>query len=238
MRNYFIFDGKNSLDYDMSVESYPAYPIPERVIELFNVPGRNGTLVQDSGSFQNVTQTYDVFYKPRWGSSSFQNANDILKWLLSGTGYKRLEDSYNPELFRKAVYSGSSEISMFFEKYGRISLDFNCLPQRFLKIGEFPVDMTNGGTLYNSWEPALPLIRVSGTGAGTVTVGKYQILISNITENLTLDGDTQNAFDNSGNANNLVTLSNGFPRLERGENLVTWSGGVTDVLITPRWWKL
>lgn len=238
MRNFFIFNGKNSLDFGIGVEEYPVYPTPERVLEYVSVPGRNGYLVQDTGVYQNVTQPYEIFYKPPVGIDSYYMAESVAKWLLSPTGYQKLEDSYNPDFYRMAVYSGPTDINMFFRKYGRMSLEFNCMPQRFLRIGDFPVVMENGGSLYNSGEVSFPIIHVSGSGEGGITIGNYTVTLSDIPEGLTIDCDTQNTYAGNDNKNNLVTVSPEFPKLDKGEIVISWSGGVTGVTITPRWWIL
>ena len=34
------------------------------------------------------------------------------------------------------------------------------------------------------------------------------------------------------------TTSGPYPTLQPGENTVSWSGGITGVIVTPRWWTL
>lgn len=236
--NFFVFNGQSSLDFGIRIESYPDVSFPERIYESYQVPGRSGDLVFDTGAYRNVTQTYDCWYKPK-KVTSYSMLQQISKWLLSPTGYQVLEDSYFPDCIRKAMYAGPADISSFFAKYGRVTLDFNCMPQKWLKSGQIPVDVQDGAQLFNDGEPAFPLIEISGTGSGTFGIGDSIIQISEIPENgMTIDSDTQNAYSGIQNCNGLITVSGGFPVLKSGINNISYSGGITAAKITPRWWIL
>lgn len=87
---------------------------------------------------------------------------------------------------------------------------------------------------------ARPCLKVYGSGAGTVVCNGYVINISNIPQYIYIDSDSQNCFKeiSDANLNNLVTLTSGFPVLSAGGNSISWSGGVTNVEVMPRWWNL
>lgn len=238
MRNFFIFDGKNSLDFGIRVENFPNTPFPERVYETYQVPGRSGSLVYDTGAYGNVTQSYDCWYKPI-GVTSYEFQQYLARWLLAPKGYRVLRDSCFPDHFRRAMYAGPADISSFFGRYGRISLDFQCMPQKWLISGQYPINAESGMTLYNDGETALPLIQVEGTGAGTLGIGSSIIEFSEIpAEGLTIDAEVQNIYSGLQNKNNVAKISGGFPTLPHGASGISFSGGITGVSITPRWWIL
>ena len=54
----------------------------------------------------------------------------------------------------------------------------------------------------------------------------------------TIDSELQDAYKGTTNCNSLVTLSNGFPKLIKGENEISFSGGITSVEVIPKWWTL
>ena len=87
---------------------------------------------------------------------------------------------------------------------------------------------------------AKPCLKVYGSGAGTVYCNGTTITISDIPQYIYIDSDSQNCFKeiSDANLNNLVSLSNGFPVLSAGGNNISWSGGVTNVEVMPRWWNL
>lgn len=236
MDSFFIFDGKNSLDYGIRIESYPDRPYPERSYNAYTVPGRNGSLIYDTGAYANVTQSYDCNFRTK--ATAYDMQRYLTDWLLMPTGYRELEDSYSPDVYRKAIFAGPTDVSTFFGKFGKCTLDFNCLPQRYLKSGRIPLEVTSGMTLVNDGEDALPLISVTGSGSGTIGIGSSTIELSDIPEGLTIDSEVQNVYAGADNKNSLATISGGFPILKRGHTGITFSGGVTALTITPRWWIL
>ena len=238
MKSHFLYGGASSLDYALTIEEYPQYNTAERVIERYQVPGRSGDLIFDTGAYRNVSQSYSVYLKAD-PLNTHQAARLAAEWLQAPGGYRRLEDSYDPEIYRMALFTGPADVSNWFAKYGRATLEFDCMPQRFLKSGEYPVTIENGGHLFNPGKEALPLIFISGSGSGSITIGNYGIQIAAIpAAGIYLDCDIQNAYSGENNENDQVTLSNGFPVLPPGDTKIGWSGGITGMEITPRWWKL
>ena len=237
--SYILFDGKNSLDYSLHIEEYPEYNTAERIIERHQIPGRSGDLIFDTGSYKNVKQKYKVYIKAKPLLSTHQAARELAEWLQTPGGYKRLEDSYDPEVYRMALFTGPEDVSNWFAKYGRAELEFDCMPQRFLKSGEYLIELKNQAHLFNPGRASSPLILSQGAGAGTITMGEYSIAISNIPyKGLYIDCEKQNAYSDTLNKNDVISLSKGFPVLKPGDTKIGWSGGITKVQITPRWWKL
>lgn len=233
-----IFNGISSEEFAIQVEHPPGYSTPARDYEITHIPGRNGDLYIDKGSYQNVTRSYEIAIGSE--QKKFTDmANYISEWLNSASGYARLEDSYEPEYYRLAAYSNSGTITNILEHAGRIIVSFDCKPQRYLKSGENPIALTKKGLLRNpTGFVALPIITIHGSGKGVLTVGDYTITISNINSYIITDSELQDAYKGTTNCNSLVTLSNGFPKLVTGETEISFSGGITSVEVIPRWWTL
>lgn len=237
MAGFFIFNGGNSLDYGLRVTNSPATSFPTRIVESYQVPGRSGNLTFDTGAYGNASQTYECWYRNK-DASSYELEAFLADWLMKPKGYQILEDSYFPDVFRKALYVGSAEIESFWEKYGRIPIEFDCMPQKWLKNGQYFLTIGNGMQVYNEWEPALPLFQISGAGSGTLTVGEYSMEISEIpATGLTIDCDLQNAYSGTQNCNSLLSADE-FPKLQPGTTEISFSGGISEVKMKPRWWKL
>ncbi len=235
-----IFNGVSSLDCHVQVEHPPGYETPERDYEVTHVPGRNGDILMDKGSFKNVTRTYQIAV---CGSAeSFAGmANQVSEWLHSVAGYARLEDSYEPEYYRIAMYEGSVEIENLFAKAGRASISFNCKPQRFLKSGEQTVRFVGKGKIFNPTRfMALPVITVKGSGRGILNVGGFTVSISDIAASITINCDIQDVYSGTQNRNSAVTFMTNrvFPKLSPGDNEISYSGGITSVEVIPNWWTL
>ena len=119
---------------------------------------------------------------------------------------------------------------------GMFTLEFDCKPQRFLKSGEEPVEFTANGILYNrTMQNAKPLLRVYGTGAGTVGIGSETITISAISTYVDIDCEIMDAYKGAVNCNGNVSFTDDIV-LGPGENNISKSGNISKVVITPRWW--
>lgn len=233
------WNGITSDSLNCIVERYPAYTVPQRKQSAISVPGRNGDLLLQQTAYSNYIQAYDVYLSgPRNGSKLPDVARAVAAWLNVG-GYRKLIDDYTPDTFRMAFFQGPLELENTFNLYGRATIEFNCKPQRFLNSGETAQTITaSGGTITNPTAyNAKPLITVYGSGAATLQVGEYVCTLSSINTSITLDSDTENAYNGTTNLNSTATIPE-FPELIPGNNAVTWTGGITSVQITPRWWTL
>lgn len=129
------FNGISSKDVGIEVETYPRYEIPEKNVTTYEIPGRNGNIVVDNGTFKNAITSYDVSFLTEDGEYNSQ-IHKIAAWLYSPSGYAILEDSYDIEHYRMARISSSTDFENLFNKAGKATLEFDCKPQRFLKNGD------------------------------------------------------------------------------------------------------
>lgn len=239
MGDYFTFNGRGTRDFGMAVEGRPNQDAPKRRRTAVSVPGRNGELHYDEDAYDNISLTYNVWF--RGAAPTPEQAHGIKSWLLSPRGYSRLEDKYNPDHFRLASFAGPLNIADILGKYGRCKIKFDCDPRCFLKSGEFPIDLENGAILYNTTDfAAKPLIYIYGNGAGSLTVADVTVAIQAMTTGMTLDCENElaQALGDVGQSLDGDIYAPEFPELLPGENRVTFDGGVTAVKIVPRWWEL
>lgn len=230
-------DGKSMKEFGIFVSGENSFGAPEWGYEAISVPGRNGDLLVPQNRLKNIIVKYPAFIRRNFS----ENAQAARAYLLeAGAKYRRIEDDYHPDSYRLGMFSGPVDFDMrFLNLSGETNLMFNCKPQRFLKSGENALEITQSGQkLQNQWMPALPLIRLNGTGEGRLLVGGSTIEITDMSGSITIDSDTQNAYDGTMNLNNNITVTGGFPVLARGETAVAFSGGITAVEVIPRWWTL
>lgn len=233
-----IYNGRSCREFGLEVETFPSYTAPARTIEKTHVPGRNGDLIIDGGCWENGVRSY-IVAMGSFERAYFEMANKTVEWLTSATTYARLEDSYEPEIYRMAIYSNAVELSNLYNQGFDATIEFDCKPQRFLKIGDEAIIFEEAGEIQNPTKfSSRPLIKVYGTGTGSVNIGDYNIAISDIGDEIDIDSDTMNAYAGGINKNLLVKLSGGFPDLPPGIIPVSFEGGVTKVEVTPRWFTL
>lgn len=217
------------------VDASQSYNKPARSASTFNIPGRNGALVLDNGTFGNVLIPYPCYIK-----NGFKTAfSDLVNKLGNLKGYQRIECSDDPTHYRegRVVLPQTPEVHDL-NTAGFFTLSFDCKPQRFLLTGESTTDLTASGTITNPTNfDALPLLRVYGNGK--ITVNGVEITLANNTGYTDIDCDMQDCFYGSTNRNNNVSFSgNDFPKLKPGSNTITFGTGITRCIITPRWWEL
>ena len=232
-----MFNGTSSQDLHALVQTAPEYEFPEKDYSVTHVEGRNGDIVIDTGSWQNVPRTYNLAIDTRKISYA-EVASKLVQWLHSASGYARLEDSYEPDFYRMAMYKDSGSISNIYSKAGQIEISFDCKPQRYLKSGEVSDLFTSNTEYRNPTDfPSKPKIVIHGSGSGTVKIGAYEITIFNILDGMTVDCEIQDTYKNNINCNSRVSIAE-YPKIIAGNNMISMSGGVTSIEITPRWWML
>lgn len=238
-----IFNEIPSTDYGIHVEKPPVYAIPERDYEVVHIPGRNGDLVIDNGSYKNVKRAYSISVGELDGNFTTLAAG-VSEWLHSASGYARLEDTYEPDYYRMAYYVADAEMENLFHQAGKMAVEFNCKPARFLKVGEKPVAFSAAGSLNNpTFQKSFPKLAIAVSGAGTITLNDQTITISGISAatNMIIDSELQDIYqaDTKTNLNSKVSFSNGlFPTLISGLNTISFTGSISSVEVTPRWWIL
>ena len=233
--NYFTFAGKSSREFKVYISGFGTYDAPARVYSSYEVPGRNGDLIVDEKRFENIDLKYPAFIYEELPI----NIEGLRNYLLSLTGYQRLEDTYHPDEYRLAVYKEGLEADINQRHdFGEFDLIFNCKPQRFLKSGEKVMTLTSSGSVFNpTMFESKPLLRVYGSGI--LGIGSQSITISNADEYTDIDCEMMDCFKGTANKNSNVTFTDyNFPVLKPGTNNFQLNSGITKVEITPRWWRL
>jgi predicted phage tail component-like protein len=224
---------------EASRKSRPSRVIPARKYETVTVPGRNGSLLFDQGTYDDVEVTYDVCTKAE--VRDVQHVIDLLAWWLGSEGEHVLRDTYDPTHYRIGHVGDDVTVSDKLGLVGQAKITFVCRPQRWLVTGETAIAVPDGKRIANPTSfAAQPLIKVTGSGAGALQVGGYQIGIESIPPTgLWIDSEIKDCYGiNNQNQNGNVTLPDGFPLLHEGETRFDYDGGVTGLEVTPRWWTL
>ncbi len=245
----FIFNNKSSEDFGLVVQAPPVYSFPDRDISSTRVPGRNGDIIIDNGSFKNVPRSYIVGVKYKQSTGQYETFERILDWLNSKKGgYAVLEDSYDPEVYRMASFQLSGDINDYHSQAGAMTITFNCKPQRFLKMGDNETvymgkqfHITN-----NSGFESAPLIAVDNISTDLSNVLMLSIIdknskantiitFSQYTGSLLIDSAEQTVVDAQGNDQYDKLSLNGtkFPALYGGKNTFSFGKYIVDSVEIP-----
>ena len=207
-----IFDGEYSRTYGVYITGEAVYNAPERDVEMITIAGRSGSFALDNGRFENITVTYPAGIFADNETDFAQAISDFRNFLCSKQGYCRLEDEYNPNEYRMAIYKSGLEVDTAQMRAGEFNITFECKPQRWLTSGETAVTVANNGTLTN---PTLfessPLLQVWGDG--TLVVNGYEVELESVVLGEIILQDSTQAYQTKtftipqGNVNNGDTIT-------------------------------
>lgn len=233
------FNGVSSDSVGLHVETFPNFRTAERDYEVIHVPGRNGDVYIDKGAYKNTKRTYTVSFGS-YKKDLSEQIQPVIDWLYSTDEYAVLYDTYEPDTYWMARFNGPTDFANILGRAGRATIEFDCKPQRYLYSGDFPLNFSAEGTIVNPTQfPSSPIIKVNGSGSGTVTINDITISLSDLTNPAIIDCEMQDVFneDRTENLNNTIFIPN-FPILKRGISSISFGEGVTSVEITPRWWTI
>ena len=234
----FFYAGLNALSNGICLQKPITFTGAEPDVETIHVPGRNGDLSIYTGAYKNRKGTAECYCIRGYHQRDVEQVVTMATAMLLGKkGYNRLECTNDPTHYWMAKVVNGPQIEDRLRTLNPFTVEFDCMPQRFLKSGEMAVSVTSGSTILNPTAfPALPLIHIKGTGAGRLQIGEYVVEIQSLDENITLDSDTQNAYSGTTNLNSTISAPE-FPKLMEGLNEISFTGNWTVELI-PRWWTL
>lgn len=257
-----VFNGISSRTVGVVMETFPDYNYPARTYEAVHVPGMNGDIYLEDGTYANVQRVYRISAYDK-NKDFHQLAVDVVKWLHPYGGYKRLEDDYDPDAYRMAMLVDEGNLSNMLNMAGTATVTFTCKPQRFLKSGEAWVEVPSGTQIDNSGSfESKPLIRITilNNYTGKLDFGVYYadydrnavntyfaiLAGDNRPKTIYIDSELQEAYYYDNNvlksANQYLVLnSNRFPVTGPVKTMFKVLGdnsAYAKMEVQPRWWTL
>lgn len=147
MRSSFSYAGYSSYYFGIFIERPPSIESAVRDVQKIEIPGSNTPFLKDNGTYGLINRSYDIALSPKFasilapgGNSVEANVRNFLSFLqkLSNT-YSSLSDSYLSSasdqyaLSFMARYAGGADVSNELLKFGRATINFECLPKTFVK---------------------------------------------------------------------------------------------------------
>lgn len=166
-------------EYDVYISGDAVFNSPARDVEMIEIPGRNGAYALDKRRYKNIDVTYPAGLGTKNEAEFRRKIEDLRNALSSKVGYQRLEDDYNGEEYRLAVYKSGLDVNPTMLRAGQFDIVFDCKPQRFLKIGEIEMPVSSGGIITN---PTLfeshPLLKTEGYG--NININGEPIIVNSV----------------------------------------------------------
>ena len=236
MEPYFIFRGIDSRDIGVVVEDMFDVHRPKRNVQTIQVPGRDGRLTQDDGTYD----TYTISGKVNCFGAPL---SDVYAW-LSGSGDLILGDEPTRSIRASATAQIKNTRFRCDGCYDSLQVSFDCQPFRYhveqtegandIILTSSPATVSNPGT-----HKSAPRLTIEGTGDAVLTIGTQILEVTDLAGGVIVDAELCECFDLTETAlrNERVTLmDDSFPVLHPGANIISWTGdGVTKVTVAPRW---
>lgn len=239
----FTYDGQNSDFMGLNIYERSVYNAAAYDVTALQVPGRSGDLLIPNNRYANKTVTYKGFLHTGTSYSDLSTALVALKsWLCADAGhYHRLTDNYDITYYRQAYISGETAISIVHQrdKGVEVTVTFSAKPFMYDRVGNlytitsnsFPVTNPNGF-------PSLPLMTISMSGAVDLSIytgGVHHVWnIQSYTGDLIVDSELMDWYTETELMNDKVT-GTGFPVLQPGPSMISWTGNVSKIVLDARW---
>ena len=227
--NSFSYNNLSSASFGLIVADKDIHSAPAYDQQFVSVPGRNGDVIIDNGRYQNIDVSYTCYCK-----DLSANVIAIKQWLCR-PGYFKLTDTYDPLYYRYAAFASKLKVDELLRNVGKAELVFNCKPFRYSTAGQTKQTLTASGTITNPESfPALPYIKITGSGAVTLNIGSNAYQFTSIPTYLEIDSEMMACYKGSTLYNDRINFTE-FPVLQPGSNNISWTGSVTKIEIIPNW---
>lgn len=249
MNDWFEWNGVPCTNYGIHVLSQPTIIKPAERAERVQIPGRSGTLTRLEGPnvYDDINLSCTCVIDDQYIVEDNVRQDLIARicgWLKgSGTvsfpiregGFYKARIS-NQISFDKVVQGNPHRV---------FSVQFICEPFFYLTSGnstitmnENPYRLSNPGNI-----PSEPLIRITGTGEGTIMLGRSTMLLNDISDlsYIMLDCAAQIAYKGAnGDPNDPLVLlgtrvTGEWLTIPVGDSLLETGDNITSVTIMPRW---
>lgn len=221
-----ILDGLNArTEQGLQLAARPNIPIASEEVEIVDVPGARRSLT--------IKQGYKSYELPV--VFNYMNPGGVKDQLRQATAWLKDKErlAFDDDLkFYKRIQRVTFEpAENDLKQYAKVTALFLIEPLWYKDDGSSTI--TTAGTITNpSTVEVQPVIRVYGTGDITLNVNDQVIELTNVTDELTIDGINENATVNGVDANDQ--MAGPFPVLKPGQNDITVTGA-SRIEVDKRW---
>jgi len=222
---YFIYKNISSKDMWLLVNELPPIIKAPRDMNKIIIPGRDGFLTEDFGTYGSIVKSCKCTIL------DIAMADQILAW-LDGSG----DVVFSNQDDRKYEASIINQIPFerILEQWHKFIVIFDCQPFAYALENDLLTFITSPSTFYNLGTTASkPIIKVYGDGEIDLVLNSKTINLTNVDDYVTIDSKIMDAYRDTTLKNSEMTGD--FPELIVGENVISWTGTVTKVEVTPNW---
>ena len=228
------YNGICSKTMGVAVKTRPDIPSPSKRGEFVEIAGRNGSLLQSDGTYENLAFSIEMNYVRR-PHAVMKTFREIKRW-LSGSGELILGDDQEVFYKVKAIETTNEK------RKAKIGYDFKADviadPFCYFVNGKIPVECTGSMSLHNGYDECCPTYIVNGEGTCRLIVNGYALDIAVNTE-LIIDTDKLLVYTPDGVIRTVDTSGADLEELRfvEGNNEIDFrvDTGLVTLSIIPNW---
>ena len=229
MMDWFEWNGVRCTEYGIHVLELPLITVPAERATHINVPGRPGSLTALEGD-----DVYDdMILTATCLIADPDRIPEIAAWLK---GSDTVTFANREGGFYYARIANQIEFAKVLRgnPHRSFAVNFRCKPFWYLSDVE-PITLTSSTSIINNPGSVYsePVITVYGSREITLMVGTTIVELSGVSGSITIDTSLMEAYAGDISANRC--MSGDFPRLQPGQNAISWSGDVTRIVVQPNW---
>lgn len=229
--NVFYFNDSSSSDHGVRLINVYIPSLPAARGKVETPPGRNGELWMAEGCYDTIT----IKLQCRANKSKH---SEIGGW-LTGRGKLRFSSAPGFEFIgRVSKQVDFKQLTADSDPLIEFTVTFALQPFRYVYPAPAAQEITtSGGTITNPGTVfSQPEIKLTGSGDITLVVNGYSVEARSLADGAVIDCELMETFNLAKTASlNSSFVMDEFPVLRPGTNIITWTGSVTKVEITPRW---
>lgn len=224
---YFIWNGVKSTNFGVFITKFPNIVIPAERVSFATVPGRSGSLVKTEGN-----DVYDDIVYPI--ECGVRRVSDIRRAsaYLHGAGTLALPCRPGEHANGRIINQISFEQLVRGKENMEFTVNFRLHPFWIKDLEEVVIFSSSNTVHYLINEgdvPARPIIVLTGTGTGTLTINGSVTEVRNMIGNATIDSTIEETYSEKETLNNFMTGE--FPIFKSGVNTISFDGDITSVKV-------
>ena len=230
MNDWFEWNGVRCTQHGVHVSELPPPTIPSERVTYTNVPGRPGSLTTLEGEdvYEDVVLTAQCFL------ADPMKIPAIAAW-LKGSGKVAFANRQGGFYHARVANQISFEKILRGNPHRSFTVNFRCKPFWYEEAAQLllyePFTLVNPSVI-----PAEPVITVRGSGTVVLAVGDVSVTLENVSGSVTIDSEARLAYVSGASTPVAITLNDEvWPALGPGGTRISWSGGVSQVVVQPNW---
>jgi phage-related protein len=216
------------------IQELPPITKPKIRTQITEIDGKDGDFVDELG-FGSYQKEIKI------GLLGNYDVNQIAKYF---TGSGQVIFSNEPDKYYNAAIYEQIDFERLINLKEAV-VKFYCQPYKYL-VDEPTVDVaitdqTSISVTNQGLEPAKPIITLYGTDVVEILINGLSIFQLNFSTNpevsdeyLTVDSELQECYKDTVKTLKNRSMTGEFPNLNPGENIISWTGSLTEIKIKPK----